>query len=63
MEIISWAFERLRLHTVYAECYMNNPSIKFWGKVFKGQYDTVLPNRKYIKGDLYYSKYYSWSNA
>ena len=61
--IINTAFNDLNLHTVYAECYQNNPAVKFWDRVFANQYKTILPNRKYDYGRYYDSVYYSWSKA
>lgn len=61
--IIGEAFERLNLLTVYAECYANNPAIKFWAKIFGNQTPVVLPNRKYCNGQYYDSFYFSMSRA
>jgi RimJ/RimL family protein N-acetyltransferase len=59
--IIDQAFYELNLYTVYAECYVNNPAVGFWDMIFKGQYKTRLPNRKYYNGSYFDSYYYSWS--
>jgi RimJ/RimL family protein N-acetyltransferase len=58
-EILKQAFDFLNLNTVYAECFMSNPAIKFWDKVFEGGYNTILPKRKYWNGEYYDSMYYS----
>jgi RimJ/RimL family protein N-acetyltransferase len=59
--IISRAFNDLNLHTVFAECYQNNPAVKFWDRVFIKGYRTILPNRKYSDGEYVNSVYYSLS--
>jgi len=57
--ILDKAFKVLNLHTVYAECYTNNPAIAFWHKIFAKGYKTALPNRKYYNGKYYDAIYYS----
>jgi RimJ/RimL family protein N-acetyltransferase len=59
--IISRAFNDLNLHTIYAECYQNNPAVKFWDRIFLKGYRTILPNRKYSDGKYVDSVYYSMS--
>jgi RimJ/RimL family protein N-acetyltransferase len=59
--IIDQAFNQLNLDTVYAECYQNNPAVRFWDNVFATGYRTMLPNRKYSDGDYVNSIYYSLS--
>lgn len=61
-KLISVAFDKLGLMTVYAECYNNNPAIDFWKKVFDGFYSTRLPSKKYSNGVYYDSTYFSMSN-
>lgn len=61
--ILNTAFLTLGLHTVFAECYLNNPAVKFWRKVFK-EYDgdeVTLPNRRYSEGRYHDSAYFSAS--
>jgi RimJ/RimL family protein N-acetyltransferase len=65
IEIIENAFNNLNLHTVFAECYLNNSAINFWHKVFqrfKNPVEVNLPNRKYWNGKYYDSMYFSVSN-
>ena len=57
--ILNKAFSSLNLHTVYAECYTNNPATTFWANVFSKGYRTILPNRKYCNGKYYDSIYFS----
>lgn len=59
--ILSEAFERMRLSTVYGECYFCNPAVEFWQKVVKehGGFKTVLPRRKFWDGELFGSLYFS----
>lgn len=62
--IIDSAFLTLGLFTVYAECYLNNPAVKFWRKVFS-EYESsevTLPNRKYCEGRYHDSAYFSASH-
>lgn len=57
------AFEELRLVTVTAECYHNNPALGFWKKMeaeFGGS-SVVLPRRKFYGGNLYDATYFSWA--
>ena len=71
-EVLRYAFEELNLHTVYGECYMNNPAVGFWKKL-TAEYDgytTALPCRKYSKGVYHSSLYFSiergglvWNNV
>jgi RimJ/RimL family protein N-acetyltransferase len=60
-DILHEAFNNLNLHTVFAECYENNKSVKFWDKVFNGCYQTKLPCKKYHSGIYFDSVYYSCS--
>lgn len=60
-EVLRYAFEELNLHTVYGECYLNNPAVGFWKKLtaeYDG-YNTILPCRKYSKGIYHSSLYFS----
>jgi RimJ/RimL family protein N-acetyltransferase len=61
--LLDMAFNVLNLHTIWAECYENNPASVFWDKVFeyKGCELVRLPNRKYSGGKYYDSFYYSVS--
>ena len=59
IKIIREAFDNINLHTVFAECYETNKSIKFWDDIFRGCYQTVLPCKKYSNGIYYNSIYYS----
>ena len=54
------AFNYLGLENVYLECFTcNKPGIIFWHKILKeyNAYKTVLPNRKYYKGEYHNSLY------
>lgn len=59
--ILSEAFGRLGLKTVYGEVYMCNDAVKFWEKITyeHGGYKTTLPNRKYWNGHYCDSVYFS----
>jgi RimJ/RimL family protein N-acetyltransferase len=63
VEIITQAFNRLNLHTVFGEVYVTNPAMGFWVAItdaYKG-YKTLLPNRKYLDGKHWDSLYFSVS--
>jgi RimJ/RimL family protein N-acetyltransferase len=63
IEIITQAFNRLNLHTVFGEVYVTNPAMGFWVAItdaYKG-YKTLLPNRKYLDGKYWDSLYFSVS--
>jgi RimJ/RimL family protein N-acetyltransferase len=63
IEIITHAFNRLNLHTVYGEVYVTNPAMGFWAAItdeYKG-YKNLLPNRKYLDGKHWDSLYFSVS--
>ena len=60
-KILEIGFNQLNLNCIYGECYLSNPSIKFWEKLvdkYEGEM-TVLPARKYIDGDYVSSLYFS----
>lgn len=59
--ILGIAFAGMNLHTVFAECYQDNPAVVFWDKIFAKGYRTILPNRKYADGQYINSIYYSLS--
>jgi len=61
MEILDEAMDRLNLHTVYAECYTNNPATKFWDEIFGSSNRVTLKDRKYCDGSYFDSYYYSMS--
>lgn len=60
--LLNHAFNKLRLQTVYGECYScNEKGLKFWQKICK-KYKArvaVLPNRKFWEGKFYDSLYFS----
>ena len=59
--IITEAFNRLNINTVFAECYTSNPAMNFWHNVsmsFNGT-ETILPRRKYLNGVYYDSMIYT----
>lgn len=60
--VLDEAFLRLRLATVWGECYRCNPAYPFWERVTKawGAYATTLPGRKYWAGALWGSLYFSF---
>jgi len=53
--ILGEAFGNLGLKTVYGECYMNNPAVKFWQKITEtvGGEVTHLPRRKLWAGEYH----------
>ena len=54
------AFNYLAIENVYLECYTcNKPGIIFWQKIIDkyNAYKTILPNRKYYKGEYHNSLY------
>ena len=55
------AFDRLRLLTVYAECYESNPAIQFWNDLAArmGAPIARLPRRKWWDGRLWDSQCYA----
>ena len=63
IEIITQAFNRLNLHTVFGEVYMSNPACAFWQSIVrKYNGDTaILENRKYLDGAYHASLYFSVS--
>jgi RimJ/RimL family protein N-acetyltransferase len=61
--ILDVAFKQLRLENVYGECFSCNPSLHFWHKIidkYNGE-RTILRSRKYWKGELYDSLYFTIS--
>jgi RimJ/RimL family protein N-acetyltransferase len=57
--LIGKAFNELRMHSVYFECYECNPAIKFWYKVAK-EYEattSLLKSTKFYNGQYYGSLY------
>ena len=61
-EILNYGFNRLRLQTIYGECYTCNPNIEFWIKQVKkyNEHSTILPNRKFFDGEYYDSLYFNF---
>jgi ribosomal protein S18 acetylase RimI-like enzyme len=65
IEIITQAFNRLNLHTVFGEVYMSNPACAFWQSIV-GKYNgdtAILENRKYLDGVYHASLYFSVSQS
>ena len=60
-KILDIGFNTLGLDTLFAECYTSG-AYRFWDKIAeeKKAYRTYLPRRKYWKGRLYDSIYYSF---
>lgn len=59
-DIMERGFGSMRLHTIYAECYANNPAVGFWDKVFLVPDNRIfLPDRKFIDGK-FVGAYYYW---
>ncbi|MCR4375620.1 MAG: GNAT family N-acetyltransferase [Acidobacteria bacterium] len=58
------AFDRLRILSVYGECYNCNPPevLRFWQRLVNdwGGYDACLPARKFWNGRQYSSFYFGW---
>ena len=63
IEIITQAFNRLNLHTVFGEVYVTNPAMGFWVTITEAYngYKSLLPNRKYLDGKYWDSLYFSVS--
>lgn len=63
--LLAEAFERLRLQTVFGECYEINTAVDFWRRVVAryGAYETSLPSRKFWNGRFHDSYYFSVSVA
>jgi RimJ/RimL family protein N-acetyltransferase len=63
IEIITQAFNRLNLHTVFGEVYVTNPAMGFWVTITEAYngYKTLLPHRKYLDGKFWDSLYFSVS--
>lgn len=59
--VLEEAFDRMRLETVYGECYENNPAVSFWRWIierYRG-HSTILPRRKFFAGKLHDSYYFT----
>jgi RimJ/RimL family protein N-acetyltransferase len=59
--VLEEAFERMRLETVFGECYVCNPAVHFWQRIaerYQGDI-TMLPRRKMWAGTLHHSLYFS----
>lgn len=56
--VLCEAFERMRLMSVIAETYANNPAVGFWNRMAEryGGIQTTLPHRKFWEGRLYDSQ-------
>ena len=53
---LRWAFNDLRLATVWGECYASNEAIGFWKKIVAehpGGSAVILPRRKFWAGRLW----------
>ena len=61
--VLREAFGRLRLETVYGECYACSPALGFWERLCEesGARSTVLPQRKFWNGRLYDGFYFVWN--
>jgi len=60
--LLAEAFGRLRLATVYGECYLTNPQAAFfWKRLTEALHGThtVLPRRKWWDGKLWDALYFS----
>ena len=55
--LLHWAFDQLRLVTVFGECYHCNPQLKWWK--LQGHGSVELPNRK-LSGGKHYSSTLFW---
>ena len=64
-ELLKKGFNEINLENIYGECYMCNPSIKFWKKMidkYKG-IKTELPERKYYDGKMYDSIFFNFKRG
>lgn len=61
--VLEQAFGRLRLSTVFGECYEVNPAVEFWKTVtarYRGEL-AILPRRKFWDGQFHDGLYFSIS--
>ncbi len=63
--VLDEAFARMRLETVFGECYYCNPAIAFWQRIAnRYRAETArLPRRKYWNGQFVDAFYFSISRA
>jgi len=61
-EIKKWAFERMRLHTIYACVYGNNPDIVDWWLHRDPFHATNYPAGKFWKGEFWSTHHMTWVN-
>jgi hypothetical protein len=62
--LLDYAFSRMGLHSVYAECYTCNPNLPFWYKMREkyGGLDHDLPHTKYWDGEWHDSIVFTFIN-
>ena len=53
--VLQEAFERMRLLTVFGECYVHNPALGFWRRMVErlGGGSVTVPRRKWWEGRLH----------
>lgn len=59
--VLEEAFKRMRLVTVFGECYENNTALAWWMKLVEAWPDagwTTVPRRKFWAGKLYSSTFF-----
>lgn len=61
--ILTEGFENLGLLNIYGECYYCNPNFTFWEKMCLkyDAYKTILPDRKFFKGNYHNSMYFNFN--
>lgn len=63
--LLDQAFNFLNLANVFGECYECSPAIEFWRKFCSERktYITMLPFRKFWKGEYHHSMYFNFSRG
>jgi len=63
--LLDQGFNYLGLETIWGECYLCSPAIKFWTTLTKKNtwYSTILINRKFWKEQFWNSLYFGVSNV
>lgn len=56
-----WAFDRMRLQTIYANVYACNPDAPFWERLDE-DFHVSIPCGKWWNGRFWDTMYYQWHN-
>ncbi len=61
--LLDKGFNYLNLENIYGECYLCSPAIAFWTHMVEkfGNYQTLIPNRKYFEGKYYDGLYFNFT--